>query len=114
MQANVLLYPVEDIDQALPFFTEGLGLAVKFRDGNRYCALDAGALTLALVAGEERLVREPALAFRVNAGEDIGGALERLVRAGATVTRELEEGPHERRAVVETPGGWSVVVSVKG
>ena len=114
MQANVLLYPVEDIDQSLPFFTEGLGLAVKFRDGNRYCALDAGALTLALVAGEERLVRGPALGFKMNAGEDIGAVLERLVRAGATVTLPVEQGPHERRAVVGTPEGWSMVVSVKG
>jgi catechol 2,3-dioxygenase-like lactoylglutathione lyase family enzyme len=113
MQARLLLYPVADIDTALPFFTEGLGLPIKFRDGNRYCALDAGALTLALVAGEERLVDQPALAFRVDDGDDIAAAIARLVDAGATVALPAEQGPHETRAVLRTPEGFALTVSAK-
>ncbi|MFS8977924.1 VOC family protein [Cupriavidus necator] len=113
MKTSLLLYPVENIDTALPFFTEGLGLPVKFRDGSRYCALDAGALTLALVAGAERLVAQPALAFRVEAEEDIGAAIARLVEAGATVTQPAAQGPHETRAVLATPEGFALVVSAK-
>jgi predicted enzyme related to lactoylglutathione lyase len=113
MKTSLLLYPVDDIDTALPFFTEGLGLPVKFRDGNRYCALDAGALTLALVAGEERLVAQPALAFKVDEGEDIGAAIARLVEAGATVAQPAAQGPHETRAVLATPEGFALVVSAK-
>lgn len=113
MQARLLLYPVADIDTALPFFTEALGLPVKFRDGDRYCALDAGALTLALVAGEERLVDQPALAFRIEEGRDIGAAIARLVGAGATLTLPAAQGPHETRAVLETPEGFALVLSGK-
>ncbi len=113
MQARLLLYPVADIDTALPFFTEGLGLPVKFRDGSRYCALDAGALTLALVAGEERLVDQPALAFKVDEGDDIAAAMARLVGAGAGVTLPAAQGPHETRAVLETPEGFALVLSAK-
>ncbi|AEI79562.1 hypothetical protein CNE_2c05810 [Cupriavidus necator N-1] len=113
MQARLLLYPVADIDTALPFFTEGLGLPVKFRDESRYCALDAGALTLALVAGEERLVDQPALAFKVDEGDDIAAAMARLVGAGASVTLPAAQGPHETRAVLETPEGFALVLSAK-
>lgn len=113
MQAKLLLYPVDAIDTALPFFTEGLGLPLRFRDGDRYCALDAGALTLALVAGEERLVDQPALAFRIDEGEDIAAAVARLVAAGATVTQPAAQGPHETRAVLRTPEGFALVLGAK-
>lgn len=115
MQARLLLYPVADIDAALPFFTEALGLPVKFRDADRYCALDAGALTLALVAGAERLVDQPALAFRVEDGDDndIAAASARLVEAGATVAQPAAQGPHETRAVLRTPEGFALVLSAK-
>ncbi|BDB26467.1 VOC family protein [Cupriavidus sp. P-10] len=113
MQARLLLYPVANLDAALPFFTEGLGLAVKFRDGDRYCALDAGALTLALVAGEERLVDQPVLAFKVDEGEEIAAAIARLVDAGAAVTLPAAQGPHETRAVLQTPQGFALVLSAK-
>ncbi|MGN5476685.1 VOC family protein [Cupriavidus basilensis] len=109
----MLLYPVADIDTALPFFTQGLGLTVKFRDGDRYCALDAGALTLALVAGEERMVEQPALAFRVEEGEDMAAAIARLVQAGAAVAQPPAQGPHETRAVLRTPEGFALVLSAK-
>ncbi|WP_041679584.1 VOC family protein [Cupriavidus necator] len=113
MQSKLLLYPVGNLDTALPFFTEALGLPVKFRDGDRYCALDAGALTLALVAGEERLVEQPALAFKVDEGEDIATAVARLVKAGAAVTQPPAQGPHEARAVLHTPEGFALVLSAK-
>ena len=35
MKASMMLYPVETIDAALPLFVDGLGLTVKFRDGER-------------------------------------------------------------------------------
>ncbi len=113
MQPRLLLYPVADIDTALAFFTEGLGLPVKFRDGDRYCTLDAGALTLALVAGEEKLVDQPALAFKVEEGQGIDAAIARLVDGGASVMLPAAQGPHETRAVLQTPQGFAMVLSGK-
>ncbi|NUA31690.1 VOC family protein [Cupriavidus basilensis] len=113
MQSNLLLYPVDDIDATLPFFEQGLGMAVKFRDGGRYCALDAGPITIALVAGEERLVSHPALAFRLQSGEDIAAAIEHLLARGARIVQPLASGPHELRAVLTTPQGFPLVVSAK-
>jgi predicted enzyme related to lactoylglutathione lyase len=106
----MLLYPVDDLDRALAFFEKGLGLAVKFRDGQRFCALDAGNLTLGLAAQEERIVEHPALVYRV---EDIAATVERLVAAGAAVLQPVTQGPHELRAVLKDPQGFPFVLSAK-
>ena len=85
MKVSMLLYPVDDIDKALPLFVDGLGLNVKFRDGDRYCALDGGPLTIALVAGDEQIVERAALTLRVDEDDDLYAAMARVVKAGASV-----------------------------
>ena len=110
MKAHTLLYPVERLDPAIGFFRDALGLPLKFRDGERYAALDAGGLTLGLAAGEERIVDRPALALRV---DDLDEALARLLEQGADILRQPEDGPHERRAVLRAPGGHPLVISAK-
>ncbi|CAB3751927.1 MULTISPECIES: hypothetical protein [Burkholderia] len=71
MKISMLLYPVDDINTALPLFVDGLGMNVKFRDGERYRALDGGPLTIALVAGDERIVERVALTLRVDGNDDL-------------------------------------------
>jgi predicted enzyme related to lactoylglutathione lyase len=110
MKANLLLCPVNDLEAAVSFYRDTLGLTVKFRDGGRYCAIDAGGFTLGLAAQEERIVEEAAAAFRV---EDIEQSLARLAAAGAEVLRPVERGPHESRAVLRAPGGGTLVISSK-
>ncbi|MDM4771322.1 VOC family protein [Solimonas sp. SE-A11] len=110
MKAHTLLYPVDRLDPAIDFFRDTLGLPLKFRDGERYAALDAGGLTLGLAAGEERIVDRPALALRV---DDLDAALARLLEQGATLLRPVENGPHERRTVLQAPGGHPLIVSAK-
>jgi predicted enzyme related to lactoylglutathione lyase len=110
MKANLLLCPVKDLDAAVAFYRDVLGLRVKFRDGGRYCALDAGGFTLGLAAGAERVMDEAAPVFQV---EDIAGSVTTLVAAGAQVLRPVERGPHEARAVLSAPGGSLVVLSAK-
>jgi predicted enzyme related to lactoylglutathione lyase len=113
MKASMMLYPVDRIDAALPLFVDGLGLTVKMRDGERYCALDGGALAIALVAGDERIVERPALVFRVAEGDDLYAAMERVVAAGASVRVPVQQGPHEIRAVLEDRNGAMIVLTQK-
>ncbi|ASL46085.1 hypothetical protein bAD24_III01715 [Burkholderia sp. AD24] len=113
MKASIMLYPVDSIDAALPLFVDGLGLAVKFRDGERYCALDGVGLTIALIAGEERIVERPALVFRVEENDDLYAAMARVVAAGASVRVPVQQGPHELRAVLEDKNGALLVLSQK-
>ena len=107
MKTNLLLCPVSDLDAALTFYRDILGLTVKFRDGDRYCAIDAGGCTLGLTAQEERVAAEAAPAFRV---DDIEQSLATLLAAGASLARPVEQGPHETRAVLRVPGGTTVVL----
>ncbi len=108
MKTKLMLCPVEDLDAAVAFYRDVLGLPVKFRDGGRYCALDAGGYTLGLAAREERIVDDAAPAFHV---EDIEATLAAMLESGASVVRPVERGPHEMRAVLRVPGGNTVVIS---
>jgi len=110
MKATLMLCPVSGLDEAVSFYRDALGLAVKFRDGERYCAIDAGGYTLGLVAEEERIVDTAAPVFRV---DDIERAVSDLLEAGAQLLRAVERGPHERRAVLRAPGGGAVVLTAR-
>jgi predicted enzyme related to lactoylglutathione lyase len=102
------LYPVKDVAQAVAFYRDGLGLAVKFQDGDRFAALDGGGTTFALAGPEENVTGgEPAVSFKV---DDVAATVERLTTAGAQVVRPPEEGPHEIRAVLRDPAGNAFVL----
>jgi predicted enzyme related to lactoylglutathione lyase len=97
------LYPVQDLEQAVAFYRDGLGLAVKFQDGARFAALDGGGTTFALAGPEEDVTGgEPAVSFKV---DDVAATVAKLTAAGAQVVRAPEEGPHEIRAVLRDPAG---------
>lgn len=99
---NVLI-PVDDLETAIAFYSGTLGLAVRFRDGDRFAALDGGGATVALVAAEERVAGEvTAPSYRV---DDVARTAGELAGAGAELVREPEAGPHEIRAVLRDPSG---------
>ena len=110
MKLQMLLIPVAALAPAVEFFQQVCGLPLKFRDGDRYAALDANGLTVGLAAGEERIAEVPALVFRVTA---IAAEVERLCSAGAELLRPAEQGPHEQRAVLRSPDGPVLVLSEK-
>ena len=99
---NIIL-PVEDLGKAVAFYQETLGLPLKFRDGERWAAFDAGGTTLALAAGAERPPGNViALSFKV---ENVAAAMDRAVGDGATLVSPAAEGPHEIRGAVKDRAG---------
>lgn len=110
MALHSLFYPVQSLDAELNFFEEGLGLKTRFRDGQRYAALDAGGLTIGIAAEDERLCTQAAAVFRV---ADIQQSVALLIAAGATLLRPVERGPHEWRAVIASPAGHHLILSSK-
>ncbi|MFC4906363.1 VOC family protein [Actinomadura gamaensis] len=98
-----VLYPAQDVEQAVAFYRDGLGLTLKFQDGGRFAAFDGGGTTLAIAGPEEDVAGgAPAASFKV---ADVAATARKLTAAGATVVREPEEGPHEIRAVLRDPAG---------
>ncbi len=107
---NALMVPVADMEAACTFLTGVLGLALKFRDGDRYAAFELQGLTLALLGQEERVVTQPAIGIRV---DDMEGTITRMQAAGAAMATPVTAGPHELRGVVRMPGGIDAVLSQK-
>jgi predicted enzyme related to lactoylglutathione lyase len=110
MKIHSLLIPVDNLGSAVEFLTSNLGCVVKMRDGDRYCALDAGGQMLALVSGEERVVDSIALVVRV---DDMEAAIASVTEGGGELLSPPHEGPHEVRAVVMGSGGVPMVLSAK-
>jgi predicted enzyme related to lactoylglutathione lyase len=107
---NVLL-PVTDLDAAIAFYRDGLGFDLKFRDGDRYAALDTGTVTLALVAADEDVTGGvPAPSYLV---DDLAAALRDLAAAGAELIGGPSQGSHEARAVLRDTSGHLLVVYQK-
>ncbi|MET8155241.1 VOC family protein [Sphaerisporangium sp. NPDC005289] len=104
---NVLI-PVDDLDKALTFYGEVLGLTVKFRDGDRFAALDAGGVTIALAAPAEQVAGAvTAPSYKVG---DLAGTVAELTAAGAELVSGPGAGPHESRAVLRDPSGNVLVL----
>ncbi|MFK4042426.1 VOC family protein [Nonomuraea wenchangensis] len=98
MKLGNVLIPVADLDEAIAFY----GLPVKFRDGDRFAALDGGGVTVALAGPAEHVTPGAAPSYKV---DDVRESVRELAARGAGVVRGPEEGPHERRAVLRDPSG---------
>lgn len=103
MRLGNVLIPVTDLDEAIAFY----GLPVKFRDGDRFAALDAGGVTVALAGPDEHVTEGSAPSYKV---DDVKLAVQELTGRGAVVVRPPEAGPHEMRAVLRDPSGNAFVL----
>jgi len=103
----MVVHPVRDLDAAIAFYTGPLGLSLKFRDGDRFAALDAAGTTIALAAGGESAADRTAVSYKV---DDVAACVAALRAAGARVLREPARGPHETRAVLADPAGNPFIV----
>ncbi|MFC8848839.1 MULTISPECIES: VOC family protein [unclassified Micromonospora] len=106
MRIGHVIVPAGDLDAQLAFYT-GLGLTVRFRDGDRYTALTDGTVTIGLAdASQQPVAGRTLLSVEV---DDLDACVARLVAAGATAGAP-QAGPHERRTVVVDPAGNPIVV----
>jgi predicted enzyme related to lactoylglutathione lyase len=101
-KVGMVIHQVDELETAVAFYRDALGLELEFRDGDRFAALSAGPTTIALAAGDERLHERALVSYRV---DDVDAVARALVAAGARMVREAEDGPHERRAVLLDPAG---------
>jgi predicted enzyme related to lactoylglutathione lyase len=103
-----VLHPVDDVPAAVDFYGKAFGFTVAFTDADRYAALDAGPIKLALAGRAEDVTGgEPGASIKV---ADVSATVDAVVKAGGSVVRGPERGPHEIRAVMRDPWGNPMVV----
>jgi catechol 2,3-dioxygenase-like lactoylglutathione lyase family enzyme len=100
-----VFYRAPDMDAAVRFYTEVLGLALKFRDGDQWAAFDVGGMTLAVEGGAPGGSGGATVSLRC----ELASVVAALGARGASVGN-VESGPHERRATLTDPAGNTLVL----
>jgi predicted enzyme related to lactoylglutathione lyase len=98
-----VFYRATDMDAAVRFYSEVLGLSMKFRDGDNWAAFDVGGATLALEGGTPR---GATVSLRV---DEISVVVEQLRARGANVS-DVQTGAHELRATLTDPEGNELIL----
>jgi lactoylglutathione lyase len=104
---RMVVLSTDDLDESIRFYTETLGMSLKFRDGAHYAALDGGSITLALATA----VDHP-MPGRVVVGiktADVDAAAEAIETHGGAIVKGPYNDAHERRAVVYDHKGNGLV-----
>lgn len=104
-----VVVPVDDIDAALAYYRDELGLALKFQDGDRFAAFALGELTLALAGPGEQPAGSGGIALGVKV-EDLQQAIDAVLQSGGSLLAEPHTGAHERRATVRDRFGVLVAL----
>lgn len=88
-------YVTRDMDRAVSFYRDALGLNVKFQDGARWAQFDAGGVNFSLSSPEEAAAgaQGAVVIFEV---DDIDAVRDRLEAQGATMLDGRDMGSHGR------------------
>jgi catechol 2,3-dioxygenase-like lactoylglutathione lyase family enzyme len=98
-----VFYRAADMDAAVRFYSDVLGLSLKFRDGDSWAAFDINGATFALEGGASQGAR---VSLRV---DGLSALVEDLRGRGANVS-DVVAGPHENRATVTDPAGNELIL----
>jgi predicted enzyme related to lactoylglutathione lyase len=104
-----VVVPVDDVESAIPYYRDELGLPLKFQDGARWAAFALGELTLALAGPGEQPAGAEDIALGVKV-EHLERAIEAVLTAGGTKLSEPRTGEHERRATVRDRFGTPIAL----
>jgi catechol 2,3-dioxygenase-like lactoylglutathione lyase family enzyme len=100
----------KDLERAVRFWKDTLGLELAFRDGDRWVQFKAGDVSFALASdaeGQGAAPGEPVPVFEV---DDLAAALVELRAAGVEVGSLRDMGAHGRTAAAIDPSGARFVL----
>jgi predicted enzyme related to lactoylglutathione lyase len=97
-------YVTTNMDRAVAFYRDALGLPLKFQDGARWAQFDAGGANFSLSAPEEAAdnASGAVIVFEV---DDLDAARSGLSAHGASVVSERDMGDHGRSLTFRDPDG---------
>ena len=107
LDVRMVVLWTDDLDKSITFYSDSLGMPLKFRDGARYAALDGGSVTLALAAEiDHPLPGKVVVGIKTT---DVDGAAKAIEASGGTIVKAPYNDAHERRAVVYDNKGNGLV-----
>ena len=106
-QVKMVILSTDDLDDSIKFYSETLGMGLKFRDGAHFAALDAGPVTLALATEVDHPI--PGQVVVGIKTDDVDGAAKAVEESGGGIVKGPYDDAHERRAVVYDNKGNGIV-----
>ncbi len=104
---RMIMLSTDDLDASIAFYTETLGMPLKFRDGSHFAALDGGSVTIALATSVDHPL--PGKVVPAIKTDDVDGAAKAVEEAGGAIVKGPYDDAHERRAVVYDSQGNGLV-----
>ncbi|KLI09046.1 hypothetical protein A5731_02420 [Mycolicibacterium conceptionense] len=104
---RMIILSTDDLDESIRFYTETLGMPLKFRDGAHFAALDGGSLTLALATSVDHPI--PGQVVVGIKTDDVDAAAKAIEDSGGGIIKQPYDDAHERRAVVYDNKGNGLV-----
>ena len=98
-------YVVKDMDKAVGFYQDILGLNIKFRDGDRWTQFDVNGVAVALADPSEGTVPPGGGGTVVLEVEDLGEMRDTLTQNGVTVNDIVDMGGHGQYFTAVDPAG---------
>lgn len=106
-EVKMIILSTDDLDESIRFYSDTLGMPLKFRDGAHFAALDGGPVTLALAtAVDHPLPGQVVVGIRT---ADVDAAAEAVEASGGGIVKGPYDDAHERRAVVYDNKGNALV-----
>jgi lactoylglutathione lyase len=104
---RMVVLSTDNLDESIQFYTECLGMTLKFRDGSHFAAVDGGSVTIALAtAVDHPLPGQVVVGIKT---ADVDAAAEAVEANGGGLVRGPYDDAHERRAVVYDNKGNALV-----
>ncbi len=104
---RMVILSTDDLDESIQFYSETLGMPLKFRDGAHYAALDGGSITLALATSVDHPIPGQVVVGIKTA--DVDAAAKAIEENGGAIVKAPYDDAHERRAVVYDHKGNGLV-----
>jgi lactoylglutathione lyase len=104
---RMIVLSTDDLDESIRFYSETLGMTLKFRDGSHFAALDGGSVTLALAtAVDHPMPGHVVVGIKTT---DVDAAAQAVEAHGGGIVKGPYNDAHERRAVVYDHKGNGLV-----
>lgn len=104
---RMIVLSTDDLEESIKFYSETLGMPLKFRDGAHFAALDGGSITLALATAVDHPI--PGQVVVGIKTSDVDAAAKAIEASGGGIVAAPYDDAHERRAVVYDNKGNGLV-----